>query len=90
VRWSSDAVEAALAQGVSLREANAVLRGETGRRLLVPINDRVTRVIGQAPDGRLIEIWLDETVDGWHEPFAVFEAGFDGKARWANAQEEGQ
>jgi hypothetical protein len=87
--WSSDAVEAALAQGVSTGEANAVLGGETGR-LLIPINDRVTRVIGLAPGGRLLEIWLDETVDGWHEPFAVFEAGFDGKARWANAQEEGQ
>ncbi|MCW2639401.1 MAG: hypothetical protein JWP76_1707 [Dactylosporangium sp.] len=88
--WSSDAVEAALAQGVSPSEANVALRGEIGRRLLIPINDRVTRVIGQAPDGRLIEIWLDETVGGWHEPIYVFEAGFDGKARWANAQEEGQ
>jgi hypothetical protein len=88
--WSSDAVEAALAQGVSPGEANVALRGEIGRRLLIPINDRVTRVIGQAPDGRLIEIWLDETVGGWHEPIYVFEAGFDGKARWANAQEEGQ
>jgi hypothetical protein len=83
--WTPEGYQRTVAQGLDPAEVHQALSGP-GPRLLEPVSDDMLSVVVRTAAGRLIEIWLQEDPDdGALELFAAFDAGFLGKAKWANA-----
>lgn len=86
IAWSTDTLDLVESLGVPPSEVNRAVQAE-GQRLVLPLeDDDGYRVITEAT-GRLIEVWLLHTGDGWYQVIGAFEAGPGGKIRWASKQE---
>jgi hypothetical protein len=87
--WTLDALDQVYAQGVTPAEVHQALTG-SGRRMIQPVNGTTLRVIARTTAGRLIEVWLRESVDSGFEVWTAFEIGMVGQAQWKNAFGDGE
>jgi hypothetical protein len=83
--WSPEGFERVLAHGLDPADVSRALGGP-GPRLLEVVADDMVSVLVHTAAGELIEVWLrEDPVDDAWEVFVAFDAGFLGKAKWANA-----
>lgn len=83
--WTPEGYQRVLAQGLDPAVVHEALSG-AGPRLLQPVSEDMLSVLARTAAGTLIEVWLHEDADdGTWEIVIAFDAGFLGKAKWANA-----
>jgi hypothetical protein len=83
--WTPESYQRVFDQGLDPADVSRALSGP-GPRLLEVISDDIVSVLVHTSAGHLIEVWLQEDpVDEAWEIFVAFDAGFLGKAKWANA-----